>query len=84
MNRTDKGWMRKMVGISVPPTTGLKVRGKYGQYLVRNRIGKGGNGVVFAVDVIDGGELLSSKYECPLGVFSGLRSLDLIYLLKFE
>lgn len=52
-----------MVGTSIFPTTGLKVRGQYGQYLVRNRIGKGGNGVVFAVDVIDGGELLPSKFE---------------------
>ena len=52
-----------MVGISIYPTTGLTVSGRYGQYLVKNRIGKGGNGVVFAVDVIDGGESLPSKYE---------------------
>lgn len=52
-----------MVGTSIYPTTGLTVSGRYGQYLVKNRIGKGGNGVVFAVDVIDGGESLPSKYE---------------------
>lgn len=50
-----------MVGISSYPKTGLTVIGKYGQYLVKNSIGGGGNGEVFAVDVIRGDELLSQK-----------------------
>ena len=50
-----------MVGISIYPESGLTVVGKHGRYLVKNRIGGGGNGVVFAVDVISGGELLPRK-----------------------
>lgn len=50
-----------MAGISINSETGLIVVGKYGQYLVKKRIGGGGNGEVFAVDVINGGELLPQK-----------------------
>lgn len=50
-----------MVGISIYPESGLTVVGKHGRYLVKNRIGGGGNGVVFAVDVISGGEVLPRK-----------------------
>lgn len=52
-----------MVGISIYPKVGLTVVGKYGRYLVKNRIDSGGNGVVFAVDVISGGELLPQKMD---------------------
>lgn len=60
-NQIEKGWMLKMAGISIYPETGLIVVGKYGQYLVKNYIDGGGNGEVFAVDVISGGELLPQK-----------------------
>ncbi len=50
-----------MAGISIYPEAGLTVVGKYGRYLVKNRIGGGGNGDVFAVDVISGGEVLPPK-----------------------
>lgn len=60
-NQLEKGRMLKMVGISICPEPGLTVDGKYGRYLVKNRIGGGGNGVVFAVDVVSGGALLPQK-----------------------
>lgn len=60
-NQIEKGWMLKMAGISIYPETDLIVVGKYGQYLVKNHIDGGGNGEVFAVDVIRGGELLPQK-----------------------
>ena len=53
-NQIEKGWMLKMAGISIYPETGLIVVGKYGQYLVKNHIDGGGNGEVFAVDIISG------------------------------
>ena len=40
------------------PKEGMKVCGKYGKYLVKNHIGRGGNGLVYAADVIQKGELL--------------------------
>ncbi len=60
-NQIERGWMLKMVGISIYPEVGSIVVGKYGQYLVKNHIDGGGNGVVFAVNVISGGELLPQK-----------------------
>lgn len=60
-NQIEKGWMLKMAGISICPEVGLIVVGKYGQYLVKNHIDGGGNGEVFEVDVISGGELLPQK-----------------------
>lgn len=60
-NQIEKGWMLKMDGISIYPEVGSIVVGNYGQYLVKNHIADGGNGVVFAVDVISGGELLPQK-----------------------
>ena len=43
-NPIEKGRMLKMVGISIYPKVGLTVVGKYGRYLVKNRIDSGGNG----------------------------------------
>lgn len=60
-NQIEEGRMLKMVGISIGPEAGLTVVGKYGRYLVKNRIDGGGNGEVFAVDVISRGELLPPK-----------------------
>ena len=50
-----------MAGISICPEEGSNVVGKHGRYLVKNRIDGGGNGVVFAADVISGGESLPQK-----------------------
>lgn len=60
-NQIEKGWMLKMAGISICPEEGSNVVGKHGRYLVKNRIDGGGNGVVFAADVISGGESLPQK-----------------------
>lgn len=53
--------MRKMAGTNSSFRTGLKVEGKYGTYLVKGKIGSGGNGSVFAADIIEGGNLLLQK-----------------------
>lgn len=37
---------------------GLEVTGKYGKYYVKENIGNGGNGEVFAAEIIDGGDTL--------------------------
>ena len=50
--------MQKMGGCSFYPKEGMEVCGKYGKYLVKNFIGKGGNGVVFVANVIQRGKLL--------------------------
>lgn len=44
--------MQKMGGSGFYPKKGMQVCGKHGKYLVKNYIGKGGNGVVCIVDVI--------------------------------
>lgn len=53
--------MQKMDGSIFYPKEGMKVCGKYGKYLVKNHIGRGGNGLVYAADVIQKGELLSIR-----------------------
>ncbi|MBM6811107.1 hypothetical protein H5983_08560 [Faecalitalea cylindroides] len=47
--------MQKMDGSIFYPKEGMKVCGKYGKYLVKNHIGRGGNGLVYAADVIQKG-----------------------------
>ena len=47
-----------MAGISICPEIGTKVVGKHGEYLVKSCIGSGGNGDVFEVDIISGGNSL--------------------------
>lgn len=42
-----------MAGISVHPSIGLELIGKYGRYRVKRRIGSGGNGSVYEADVIE-------------------------------
>ena len=42
---------------------GSKVIGKYGTYLIKKKIGNGGNGVVFVVDIIEGGDSLPQKRD---------------------
>ena len=48
---------------------GSKVIGKYGTYLVKQKIGNGGNGVVFAADIIEGGDSLPRKKTITLSNF---------------
>ena len=50
--------MLKMAGTSISSRMGSKVIGKYGTYLIKKKIGNGGNGVVFVADIIEGGESL--------------------------
>lgn len=50
-----------MVGSSICSKTGLKIKGKYGTYIVKENIGKGGNGIVYVAELYDGGEELLSK-----------------------
>lgn len=52
-----------MVGTSISPRIGSKVIGKYGTYLVKKKIGNGGNGVVFVADIIEGGDSLPQKRD---------------------
>ena len=47
-----------MVGSSICSKTDLKIKGKFGIYIVKEEIGKGGNGIVYAAELIDGGEEL--------------------------
>ena len=60
-NQSEKGWMLKMVGSSICSKTGLKLKGKYGTYIVKEKIGKGGNGIVYVAELYDGGEELPYK-----------------------
>jgi non-specific serine/threonine protein kinase len=53
--------MLKMVGSSICSKTGLKIKGKYGTYIVKENIGKGGNGIVYVAELYDGGEELLYK-----------------------
>lgn len=57
-----------MVGVSTCPESGLELDGKYGKYRLKRRIGRGGNGAVFAVDVVDGGELLPENTEFAIKI----------------
>ena len=50
-----------MAGTSISSRMGSKVIGKYGTYLIKEKIGNGGNGVVFVADIIEGGESLPRK-----------------------
>lgn len=40
---------------------GLEVTGKYGKYYVKENIGNDGNGEVFVVEIIDGGDILPKE-----------------------
>lgn len=57
----EKGRMLKMAGTSISSRMGSKVIGKYGTYLIKKKIGNGGNGVVFVADIIEGGDSLPQK-----------------------
>ena len=59
----EKGWMLKMAGTSISSRMGSKVIGKYGTYLIKKKIGNGGNGVVFVADIIEGGGSLPQKRD---------------------
>lgn len=59
--RIVKGWMLKMVGNNIYPKSGEVVTGKYGKYLIRDRIGRGGNGTVFTADIVEGGEMIPQR-----------------------
>ena len=50
-----------MVGSSICSKTGLKIKGKYGTYIVKEKIGKGGNGIVYVTELYDGGKELPYK-----------------------
>ena len=45
------------------PTQGIKLRGMHGEYLVKKKIGHGGNGAVFSVDIINGDEYVPKEME---------------------
>ena len=59
----EKGRMLKMAGTNISSRIGSKVIGKYGTYLIKKKIGNGGNGVVFVADIIEGGDLLPQKRD---------------------
>ena len=50
--------MLKMAWDGNDSKIGLEVTGKYGKYYVKENIGNGGNGEVFAAEIIDGGDTL--------------------------
>ena len=52
-----------MAGTSISSRMGSKVIGKYGTYLIKKKIGNGGNGVVFVADIIEGGKSLPQKSD---------------------
>ena len=52
-----------MAGTSISSRMGSKVIGKYGTYLIKKKIGNGGNGVVFVADIIEGGGSLPQKRD---------------------
>lgn len=39
MNLKLEGWMLKMAGISINSKTGIKIKGKFGTYIVKEKIG---------------------------------------------
>lgn len=47
-----------MAGTSISSRIGSKVIRKYGIYLIKKKIGNGGNGIVFVADIIEGGDSL--------------------------
>lgn len=53
--------MLKMAGISINSKTGIKIKGKFGTYIVKEKIGEGGNGIVYTAKLIDGGKELPYK-----------------------
>lgn len=53
--------MLKMAWDGNDSKIGLEVTGKYGKYYVKEKIGNGGNGEVFAVEIIDGGDTLPKE-----------------------
>lgn len=59
----EKGWMLKMAGTSISSRMGSKVMGKHGTYLIKKKIGNGGNGVVYVADIIEGGDSLPQKRD---------------------
>lgn len=59
----EKGRMLKMAGTSISSRMSSKVIGKYGTYLIKKKIGNGGNGVVFVADIIEGGDSLPQKRD---------------------
>ena len=50
-----------MVGSRIGPKVGSTIEGKNGTYLVKEIIGRGGNGAVYATELIYGGEALPHK-----------------------
>lgn len=52
-----------MAGTSISSRMGSKVIGKHGTYLIKKKIGNGGNGVVYVADIIEGGESLPQKRD---------------------
>ena len=52
-----------MAGASISSRIGSKVVGKHGTYLIKQEIGNGGNGVVFAAEIIEGSDSLPQKID---------------------
>lgn len=50
-----------MVGSRIGSKVGSTIEGKNGTYLVKEIIGRGGNGAVYAAELIEGGEALPHK-----------------------
>ena len=55
-----------MAGNSICLEPNMILCGKYGRYRVKNTIGRGGNGVVYAVDVCEGTGLALQKRQYVL------------------
>ncbi len=58
-----------MAGKSICPETGSVVNGINGKYLIRNYLGGGGNGKVYAVDVIEERGLPKQRSGYAIKVF---------------
>lgn len=52
-----------MAGNSIQPEPGATIIGKLGRYRVKKKIGSGGNGSVFTIDIVEGSELFSKSKE---------------------
>lgn len=52
-----------MDGTSMFPTQGIRLKGIHGEYAVKNQIGRGGNGAVFSVDIINSDECVSEEMQ---------------------
>lgn len=48
---------------------GHEINGKYGKYRIKREIGRGGNGAVFTVDIVEDGGKLPENKEYVIKIF---------------